>query len=163
MVEAGELLRPQRCSRVWLGANDILEEGTWRDSESGEVLDIARYWGPGQPNGVRIQNCAGIWELDGAGINRYDDGGCEKERQCSMCNFPLPPRATLRGLCKNKLVDVFYTVRWDSVTNLPFYQGFFFSIIKYNEDSRIWGLEPKPGSFTRTSASPTPYTTSPPS
>ena len=135
MVEAGELLRPPRCSRVWLGANDILEEGTWRDSESGEVLDIARYWSPGQPNGVRIQNCAGIWELDGAGINRYDDGGCEKERQCSMCNFPLPPRATLRGLCKNKWVDVFYTVRWDSVTNLPFYKGFLHSIIKYNEDN----------------------------
>ena len=111
MVEAGELLRPQRCSRVWLGASDILEEGSWRDSESGEVLDLSRFWGPGQPNGVRIQNCAGIWELDGAGITRYDDGGCEKERQCSMCNFHLPPRATLRGLCKNKLVDVFYTVR----------------------------------------------------
>ena len=140
MVEAGEVLRPLRCRRVWLGASDILEEGSWRDSESGEVLDISRFWGPGQPNGVRIQNCAGIWELDGAGITRYDDGGCEKERQCSMCNFHLPPRATLRGLCKNKLVDVFYTVRWDAATNLPYYHGFLQSIIKYNEDTETWQL-----------------------
>ena len=76
-----------------------------------------------QPNGVRIQNCAGVWELvrihsfpllptlinstvehyeyfngkllmgntcfkhlsyvkDGAGERRYDDGTCDKERQC---------------------------------------------------------------------------------
>ena len=111
MVEAGELVRPLRCRRVWLGAEDNDEEGIWRDSESGEVLDLSQFWVPGTPNGVRIQNCAGIWELDGSGIQRYDDGGCEKELQCSMCNFPLPPRATLRGLCKNNLVDVFYTIR----------------------------------------------------
>ena len=74
MVEAGELLRSQRCSRVWLGASDSLEEGSWRDSETGEVLDISRFWVPGQPNGVRIQNCAGIWEFDGDGTNRYQGG-----------------------------------------------------------------------------------------
>ena len=43
MVKAGELLRSKRCARVWLGASDILEEGTWRDSATGEVLDIARF------------------------------------------------------------------------------------------------------------------------
>ena len=63
LVEAGELMRPERCHRVWLGASDVEEEGVWRDSETRETLDIEQFWGPGQPNGVRVQNCAGIWEL----------------------------------------------------------------------------------------------------
>ena len=77
MVKYGETVaRPERCERVWLGASDFKEEvrtfstskcpilvkGVWRDSETDEILDIANFWGPGQPNGVRIQNCAGIWE-----------------------------------------------------------------------------------------------------
>ena len=62
MVVHGEDVRPDRCKRVWLGATDFQEEGIWRDSETNEVLDLGEYWGPGQPNGVRIQNCAGIWE-----------------------------------------------------------------------------------------------------
>ena len=63
LVEAGELLKSDRCHRVWLGASDVEEEGVWRDSETGQILDIEQFWGPGQPNGVRVQNCAGIWEL----------------------------------------------------------------------------------------------------
>ena len=63
MVEAGERLRPQRCVRVWLGASDTEEEGEWRDSETGEIIDINSLWTPGQPNGLRLQNCASIWEF----------------------------------------------------------------------------------------------------
>ena len=63
MVEAGERLRPPRCVRVWLGASDTEQEGEWRDSETGEIIDIASLWTPGQPNGVRVQNCASIWEF----------------------------------------------------------------------------------------------------
>ena len=63
MVEFGEKLRPSRCDRVWLGASDEQEEGVWRDSETDEILDITPFWVAGQPNGVRVQNCAGIWEL----------------------------------------------------------------------------------------------------
>ena len=63
LVAAGELLKPDRCHRVWLGASDVEEEGVWRDSETRDILDIREFWGPGQPNGVRVQNCAGIWEL----------------------------------------------------------------------------------------------------
>ena len=63
IVENGERINPDRCARVWLGASDIQEEGVWRDSETNEVLNIQDFWNAGQPNGVRIQNCAGIWEL----------------------------------------------------------------------------------------------------
>ena len=37
----------------------------------------------------------------------------------SLCNFPLPPRATLRGLCKTRLLKCRYTFgfSWLSATN----------------------------------------------
>ena len=35
----------------------------WRHAETGAVVDLASFWVAGQPNGVRVQNCAGIWEL----------------------------------------------------------------------------------------------------
>ena len=63
LITKGEREFPGRCTRVWLGASDIQEEGVWRDSETDEVLDISKFWVDGQPNGVRVQNCAGIWEL----------------------------------------------------------------------------------------------------
>merc|ERR1719402_27016 len=145
MVAYGETLRPGRCKRVWTGATDEAEEGIWLDSFTGEVVsDLpgwAKFWAPGQPNGIRIQNCAGIWEVDGEAPNSwYDDGGCEKERQCSMCNFPAPPRAKLRGMCENLVMDKYYSVLWDAVNNLPYYQGFRNSRIDYNEDEGAWKL-----------------------
>ena len=61
-------------------------QGAWRDANTGEVLDLSQFWAwpgwawidfhlylylfkssalsssPPQPNGVRVQNCAGIFE-----------------------------------------------------------------------------------------------------
>ena len=147
-------MRPDRCTRVWLGATDFQEEGVWRDSETNEILNLNSFWGPGQPNGVRIQNCAGIWEFDGEGHNRYDDGGCVKERQCSLCKFSLLPRAMLRGICKNNYVDVFYTFTWDDETNMPYFKGFTGSNIKYNEDLESWLLTTKDNLVNGTSVAP---------
>ena len=63
LVANGEKLKPGRCGRVWLGATDLQEEGVWRDSEKGEILKIDNFWAPGQPNGEKLQNCLGIYEL----------------------------------------------------------------------------------------------------
>ena len=63
MVEKGETVRPSRCVRVWLGASDAQDEGTWRDSETQKMVDLSELWTPGQPNGARLQNCASIWEF----------------------------------------------------------------------------------------------------
>ena len=63
LVEKGEKSFGSRCERVWLGASDVQEEGIWRDSETKQILNITDFWNEGQPNGVRIQNCAGIYEL----------------------------------------------------------------------------------------------------
>ena len=86
-----------------------------------------------QPNGVRLQNCAGIWELVKISVEMicyhalfkvagYDDGGCESESQCSMCNFVHPPRATLRGLCTNRWIiwDWKYYLTFFSVGSMSF-------------------------------------------
>ena len=62
LIEKGETLSPDRCARVWLGASDIEEEGVWRHPD-GDILDLSKFWVKGQPNGVRVQNCAGIWEM----------------------------------------------------------------------------------------------------
>ena len=124
----------------------------------------------------------------------------------SLCNFPLPPRAALRGLCKNRLlkywylfgfswlsatnamflcqlrlsfrlVDVFYTMRWDPTTNMPFYLGFLKSVIRYrsqkvltfsfqsmtislvnfsryDEDAETWHLTSSDGLVNGTSPAP---------
>ena len=59
-------------------------QGTWKDANTGKVLDLTEFWAPGQvwhsfdnsfsescfaiqssspqPNGARVQNCAGIFE-----------------------------------------------------------------------------------------------------
>ena len=73
-----------------------------------------------QPNGARVKNfCWNLWGCkylngklisrewvfscqNGLGHNRYDDGSCVSESQCSLCNFKEPPRAALRGLCSNR-------------------------------------------------------------
>lgn len=168
MVEAGELARPERCKRVWLGSTDlerevassllatihpIIPQGVWRDSETNEVLDISALWGPGQPNGVRIQNCAGIWEtvrVEGlaslartgrgrsgwmmAPVTRKGSAGTifhGTYTLFSLCTFPLPPRTTLRGLCPTALVDTSYTLRWDAQDNLPYFRGFLSTVIRF--------------------------------
>lgn len=66
----------------------------------------------------------------------YDDGGCETELQCSLCNFQQYPRATLRGICKNDWTDIFYTIVFDEVTNMPYFKGFSGTTIKYDEDNQ---------------------------
>ena len=62
MIKHGESMFPDRCQRVWMGANDEQKEGVWRDSESGDIVDLSEFWCEGQPNGLRRQNCAGIWD-----------------------------------------------------------------------------------------------------
>ena len=113
------------------------EEGVWRDSETGEVLDISTMWTEGQPNGVRLQNCASIWEFDGG----YDDGSCHGESQCSLCNFKFYPRTTLRGICQNQWTDVFYTVIFDEATNMPYFRGDTGTTIHYDEDDQEWVMK----------------------
>ena len=63
MIRNGEVVNSARCLRTWMGASDSIEEGIWRDSVSGEKLNISSFWFQGQPNGNRRQNCASAWEM----------------------------------------------------------------------------------------------------
>ena len=38
---------------------------------------------------------------------------------------------------------MFYTLRWDKVTNLPYYEGFVNSVVAYDENSENWLLTSK--------------------
>ena len=38
---------------------------------------------------------------------------------------------------------MFYTLRWDKVTSLPYYEGFMNSVLTYDEDSETWLLASK--------------------
>ena len=77
---------------------------------------------------------------DGDGSQRYDDGICEEEFQCSICNFHHYPRATLRGICRNDWTDIFYTLLFDEETNLPYYKGDTGTVILYDEGDHIWKM-----------------------
>jgi hypothetical protein len=57
----------------------------------------------------------------------------------------------LRGLCSNKWVDEFYTVKWDPATNMPYFLGFVKSIIRYDEDAETWQLTSTDGSVNGSS------------
>ena len=70
IINYGENMFPNRCQRTWMGASDEQEEGIWRDSESGEIVNLSKFWYVGQPNGLRRQNCAGIWENVGGNTRR---------------------------------------------------------------------------------------------
>ena len=60
----------------------------------------------------------------------------------------------LRGICKNNYIDVFYTLMWDALNNLPFYQGFSGTTINYNEDMQAWLLVSLDKSVNGTAAAP---------
>ena len=44
----------------WMGANDKVTEGVWEWKASMESVTYT-HWGPGEPNGVRNQNCLTYW------------------------------------------------------------------------------------------------------
>ena len=66
----------------------------------------------------------------------------------------MPPRATLRGLCPNTPVDVFYTLMWDDDMSLPYYKGFINSNLRYNESLQSWVLTSENGLVTGHAVSP---------
>ena len=46
----------------------------------------------------------------------------QQPTQCFLCQL---------SRLSSRLVDVFYTMRWDPTTNMPFYLGFLKSVIRY--------------------------------
>ncbi len=95
----------------WAGWSDQEEEGVFVGLASGRLMDgsVHQPWGPGEPNGDRIENCVEATEgkRERMAIN---DLNCA-QRRWSFCNFDEIPHFTLRGLCPASKFDNAYTWR----------------------------------------------------
>ncbi|KAJ8307680.1 hypothetical protein KUTeg_014761 [Tegillarca granosa] len=60
---------------IWLDGNDIKQEGKWIWSYNNEPINLA-FWGPGEPNGKRSENCLMILKY-GADIWKWNDAPCK--------------------------------------------------------------------------------------
>ena len=129
---------PRCAKRLYVGADDEQEENIWIVKDTQELVENHKqYFQPGQPNGARKQNVAGFHfgssGKPGQGIAQFDDGAAT-ENQCFMCKFVTPPRLKIRGLCKNKKVDTFYTLLYDKTDNLPYFKGYDSTVIRLEEN-----------------------------
>ena len=136
---------PRCAKRLWVGADDIKEEGVWIVKSTNKPLEnYAKYFQPAQPNGARKQNVAGFHfgtsGTDALGLAQFDDGG-EKEKHCFMCKFQSPPRFKIRGLCDGSSMDTFYTLVYDTEHNIPYFKGYDKTMIRLNESVDTKGAQ----------------------
>ena len=129
---------PRCAKRLFVGFDDEAMEGIWVVKESNKrLLNFQDFFQPGQPNGARKQNVAGFHfgtsGLPGMGAKQFDDGG-SSEKHCFMCQFTSYPRLKMRGLCKQKMIDTFYTLLYDNKEQIPFYRGYQNTVIKLEEN-----------------------------
>ena len=129
---------PRCAKRLFVGMDDEVKEGTWVVKDTKKTLkNFQDFFQPGQPNGARKQNVAGFHfgtsGLPGQGAKQFDDGG-SSEKHCFMCQFTSFPRLKIRGLCKQKKMDTFYTLLYDKEKQIPYYKGYQTTIIKLEEN-----------------------------
>ena len=93
----GSLAKDSRksCYGIWTAISDELEEGEYRDTETGNTA-LFLPWGEGQPNGGLDQNYVIIdFNLDAL----YNDV-TETEKMCVSCTLKTTKIFKLQGLCK---------------------------------------------------------------
>ena len=83
------------CSGIWTAISDELEEGEYRDTETGDILMFLP-WGEGQPNGGIDQNRV-IIDFN---LNALYNDLTETEKMCVSCTLKTTKTFKLRGLCK---------------------------------------------------------------
>ena len=59
---------------IWLGGNDINQEGNWIWDSEGDQMDMGRFWDDGEPNGDDGNDCLVI-KKEG----RFRSNECSKE------------------------------------------------------------------------------------
>jgi hypothetical protein len=64
-------------TNVWIAADDIAVEGTYRFSAGPAAGTALTYlpWSPGEPNGFNNEDCAMLWDF-GVLPNNWADWGC---------------------------------------------------------------------------------------
>ena len=57
---------------IWLGANDLVQEGTYVWEGSGLVMTYSK-WAAGEPNGGTSEDCVHMW----GNVATWNDGNCD--------------------------------------------------------------------------------------
>ena len=126
------------AGRFFTGYSDREEEGTFVNINTGEKLawDV---WEPGEPNNWGgNEDCTD--NLDGG--TRLNDKSCSTER-CPIINMTKTesPKFQMRGLCKNSLVDIFFTFLLKNKTLFDNeLLGFKQTKLTWSEDLKRWNI-----------------------
>ena len=93
---------------IWAGWSDEMEEGKFVsiiDSQT-ELVNQSKsiLWEKSEPNGMRKDNCAALYNYDGL----FRDAPCDVKYN-AICDMTTIPIFTIRGLCKESLFDLQYS------------------------------------------------------
>ena len=132
----------------WLSLTDTLEEGVWRHQKTGQVATFTD-WGPGQPNGRQVQNCACLRKFNGY---RWDDCGCTTYSWPSVCTREDgQPILRLRGLCPFSDIDTIFTPTNIGTEGELIFVSYDHNQITYDPSTSLWQVTrlSRKGNFTR--------------
>ena len=78
-------MRSTAGSSIWLGGNDIEEEGVWVWNSNGEAIDMNRFWLDGRPyEGDNARNC-----LMMASETGFVDYNCASSAYSYVCEYQV--------------------------------------------------------------------------
>ncbi|XP_068220245.1 uncharacterized protein [Palaemon carinicauda] len=139
--------RAQHCSGnvgasyMWMGANDVTEEGVWRYWESNSVLPWQSLWRGDGPNGGSVENC--LVMLAGSFPARWSDIAClDSYAFCVPCEFDRLKTLYLKGpaVCPGSPFNLQY-ILGENRGGRPSLVGFFHSDIFWDSNRKMWTLQ----------------------
>ncbi|XP_023337751.1 uncharacterized protein LOC111708564 [Eurytemora carolleeae] len=143
-MTAGMVLHPECEGRFWCGIDDLEEEGTWANVNTGNTIGNFRPWGTGEPNGLLQENCVEtrITLKEDSPSYLWNDANCEKSQRCFFCQLPQEPVLHLRGVssCDSNYFDIKYKRSSSLSGNKYILSGYTGSEITWNETGRSWIL-----------------------
>ena len=82
---------------VWTGWWDEPKEGEWTSITASKLLSNQLFlpWLPGQPNGLKLENCGSLHIAGNKGI--WIDTRCATKHLCVACQILSKPVFVLRG------------------------------------------------------------------
>ena len=128
----------------WWGATDDLEEGTFRNRYTDQVLEYMP-WMPGSPYpDATSYNCLNGLQFVKSGTSqqilagsKVRDEPCEGRLYCNLCLSRKNLIIKVRGLCGGSHFDRSYKLSIDQ-NNLPVYLGETSSSISFDKENEQW-------------------------
>ncbi|XP_023333066.1 uncharacterized protein LOC111704908 [Eurytemora carolleeae] len=130
--------------RAWVGINDLIEEGIWRNSFTGEQVNYLN-WLPNRPfTGGEKYNCMELVAetiTTNSSISLISEGKVA-DSECSYTSCPVcrleqtVRKVSVRGLCANSLFNIMYLYNLDSEGSI-LYLGIYSSFVTFDKASII--------------------------